>query len=709
MQRNQLRASCEDASRHFVSNNSSHSAGDRCPAGDPERSSWIAVVALGNSSSQKITFVAIYLLISALVFTVLGIGRSFASEMAPSEMRMLKDLQFLASDELEGRGSGDIGLEVAADYLKDQFKLAGLTLPEQDEDGFLEFNINRRATLGSPNKVTLSDTQGWSDELRLNQNFIPMSLGGSGSFSGEVVFCGYGIDAPSLNYSDFENIDLQGKIALILRKAPRQDQGMGETPFLNDQGVLIPDYASFKSKIEQAEKHGAIAVIIVNDLHYLSKQKERIEIAIETAQEKLIAEETSGDRKDRLESTIDQLKASIEEGKYDDLLRYGFGGTTDSKIPVFQMKSQTAQTLFDKADAGRLDEIQTEIDKTLQPHSFALENVKIEGMLTLNSSQAQVKNVIAVLEGEGPLADETIIIGAHYDHVGRGEYGSLSGSRGDIHNGSDDNASGTILLMELARKLGARQEKLPRRLVFIGFAAEEMGLLGSKAYCSDPLYPAKNTIAMLNFDMVGRVSDNRVVAFGTKSSSRWEPLLDDLESRYKLHIVRQPPGRGPSDHQSFFDIGIPVLHFFSGLHGDYHTPADDWEKINISGINELVDLTADAVVQLATQKERPDFVKVSGSADVHNAAAGYPFLGTIHDRSYTEGYRVQQVIPDSPAARAGMKPSDIITAIGDVKISSPLEFSQALAKRSNTSSVPVTVQRGDEVLTLAPTLQVQPN
>lgn len=651
------------------------------------------------------------LLFAGLLLTLLSIRPSSASELAPSELRIMRDVQFLASDDLEGRGSGDIGLEVAADYVKDQFLAAGLTLPKHDDDGFLEFNINRRATLGSPNKVTLSDTAGWSEELRLNQNFIPISLGSSGRFSGVVVFAGYAIDAPALGYSDFENIDLAGKVALVLRKAPRQDQAVGPTPFLDEKGVLLPEYASFKSKIEQLAARGAVAIIFFNESHALSKQKERAQVEIETVREQLNADLTTPERRERLQAKLNDLTEKLHAGQYDDLVRYGYGGSnSEFKIPVLQMKASLAQKLFDRSGAGDLDEIQASIETHLQPRSKDLRGVRVEGEISLNSAQAQVKNVIAVLEGEGPLADESIIIGAHYDHVGLGEFGSLTNSRGDIHNGADDNASGTALLMELARKLAARPEKLPRRLIFIGFAAEEMGLLGSKAYCNQPLYPANKTIAMLNFDMVGRLSDNRVVAFGTKTSSRWDALLDELENRHELHVVRQTPGRGPSDHQSFYEIGIPVLHFFTGIHGDYHTPADDVEKINTSGIDLLVDMLADAIVQTASQTERPDYRKTSGSANPLNAVGGYPFLGTIHDRTFAgPGYRVQQVIADSPALRAGLQPADVITAIGTQQVTTPLEFSRALKQYSNTSTIALTVLRGDETLKLSAKLQANPN
>jgi hypothetical protein len=672
----------------------------------------VRTLAAADRQSQ-IGLTAQWILIASLFLTLLSIStnRASAGEATPSQLRILKDLQYLSSDDLQGRCSGEVGLETAGEYVKEQFKSAGLTLPKNDDDGYLEFSINRRPSMGSPNKVTVSDGKGWSEELRVNQNFMPMSLGGSGEFKGELVFAGYAIDAPDLKYSDFDGVDVKGKIAIVLRKAPRQDQAIGNTPFLDEQGVLIPDHASFKSKIDELNKRGAIGVIFVNEAFSTAKQKARIETEIETIREQMNDAQTNEERKARLQEKIDELTSELNAGKYDDLLRFGYGGaSSETTMPVFQMKASVASQLMEKAGIGSLDDVQKAIDESLKPHSAALPGITAEGVLTLKSNEAKANNVIAVLEGEGPLADETIIIGAHYDHVGLGEFGSLSNSKGDIHNGADDNASGSSLLMELARRLGSRQEKLPRRIVFIAFAAEEMGLLGSKAYCEKPLYPAQQTVAMFNFDMVGRISDNRIVAFGTKTSNRWEPMLDTLENKYHMHIVRQSPGRGPSDHQSFYDIGVPVLHFFSGLHGDYHTPADDWQKINVSGIDHLVDMMEDAIISTAKNTERPGYQKTNGSANVFNAAGGYPFLGTIGERNFTgTGYQVQQVIPNSPASHVGMQPGDVIVEVASSKVTTPLEFSDALKKQNNTATITVKVKRGDETIQFSPKLQATPN
>jgi hypothetical protein len=297
------------------------------------------------------------------------------------------------------------------------------------------------------------------------------------------------------------------------------------------------------------------------------------------------------------------------------------------------------------------------------------------------------------------LADETVVIGAHYDHVGRGGPGSFVPNSNEVHNGADDNASGAVSLLEVARRLAAHKEKLPRRIVFIAFTGEERGLFGSARYTKEPVFPLEKTIAMLNMDMVGRLRDDRLTVFGVGTSPIWDDLLKRLARDDHFELSLKPEGLGPSDHQSFFMKQIPVLHFFTGTHGDYHRPSDDWEKINIPGTERIVQLVEKAAVEVAGLPERPEYIAVKGTAQIEERQGSRPYFGSVPDfGSEKPGYSLQGVAPDGPAEKAGLKAGDRIVQLGKSKIDNLSDFDLALRSFAPGDSVEVTAIRGDERL-----------
>jgi len=329
-------------------------------------------------------------------------------------------------------------------------------------------------------------------------------------------------------------------------------------------------------------------------------------------------------------------------------------------------------------------------------------------VMTINRLEAQVKNVVGVVEGSGDLADETVIVGAHYDHVGRGGAGSRSPGSNEVHNGADDNASGTVALLELARRLaGARDANRPsRRLVFIAFTAEEVGLVGSARYTQEPLFPLEKTVAMFNLDMVGRLSENKLTVFGVQTAKQWEALLARQNEGIGLELALKPEGFGPSDHASFYAKQIPVLHFFTGTHADYHRPGDDWEKINIPGTQQIVDLVERLVLETARNPQRPEYVKVEGSAQITERPGSRPYFGSIPDLGSDKknGLALTGVASGGPAEQGGVKAGDVIVQLGPHKIEGIDDFDLALRKFSAGDTVPVVVLRGNERLTLNVTL-----
>jgi hypothetical protein len=315
------------------------------------------------------------------------------------------------------------------------------------------------------------------------------------------------------------------------------------------------------------------------------------------------------------------------------------------------------------------------------------------------------KNVIAVLDGGGPHADETIVVGAHYDHLGRGDVGSLAPGSDEVHHGADDNASGAAALLEVASRLAARDKKLPRRIVFIAFTGEERGLYGSAHYVRDPLVPLDQTVAMVNMDMIGRLVDDKLVVYGTDTASQWNKLLDRLSTDHPFKLTRHPEGYGPSDHTSFYAKRIPVLFFFTGTHRDYHRPTDTFEKINVEGMRRITDLVTDTVVAIAEMDHRPTYQDV-GAPPEFAKSGNRPYFGSIPDFSQEQpGYVLMGVSKGGPAERAGIRANDTIMRLGDCPISSLDDFDTALRKFKSGDRVAVLVKRGDDELKFEVTLE----
>ncbi len=352
-----------------------------------------------------------------------------------------------------------------------------------------------------------------------------------------------------------------------------------------------------------------------------------------------------------------------------------------------------------------LAEIEAEIDKGPIPHSRELANWKIEGEISVERQETEVKNVVGVLEGEGPLADETIVIGAHFDHLGYGGPGSAAPGVKEIHNGADDNGSGTTVLIEIARTLAGRAEKLPRRIVFLAFTGEERGLIGSARYVRNPLVPLDKTVAMLNLDMVGRLQDDKLIVHGTGTASEFDALVDRFGKEYGFQITKKPGGFGPSDHSSFYAAKIPVLFFFTGSHKDYHRPTDDVDKLNLAGMRRIGDMVSEIAVALAQAGERPQYVEVKGGNETLGGGGDRPYFGSIPDFSQDQpGYALTGVTKGGPAERGGIKAGDIIVELGPSKIGNLEDFDSALRKFKAGDKVPVVVKRGAERVKLEVTL-----
>lgn len=595
--------------------------------------------------------------------------------------RLAADAMYLASDELAGRDVGSPGIALAGEFIAQRFQQLGLVTELFDGGPYQEFTIPGPAALGQheQNRLLFESSQNVGSqnlqELQLEQQFTPVSLGSSGSFAGDVVFVGYGITAPGLNYDDYANVDVRGKVVIALRKEPGQDD-----PNSRFEGARPSQHAFFSSKLLNAAVHGAAALILINDQTTVA----------------------------RLGS--DELPAVTDAGS----------AVSDHQIPTLFCLRTVVDLLLQQSLGKSLQDLEDAIEQAQTPHSYVLEGIRGRGETQIVQSKTPVRNVVGLLPGQGALADQYVLIGAHYDHVGMGGIGSLAPGTIAIHNGADDNASGTAVLLEAARLLSTESSTNPalansetdrRSIIFVAFTAEERGLLGSKHYVRNPRWPLEQTVAMLNMDMVGRMEGNSLTIYGTGTAVQFGEIIDRAADPLGLSINKQAAGFGPSDHASFYEVSIPVLHFFTGLHNDYHRPSDDAEKLNIPAMASIAEIVANIAAELASTAKRPALLQNSAVAHIGRAAeidrAPKPkraVLGVTLDA----GRRVPTVVDvafGSAAAAVGIHSGDIIAAIDDQRTDSVDELLRILGDRTAGQVVNLVILRGAEQLQLTATLQ----
>ena len=578
----------------------------------------------------------------------LVVSPAFAQTAATDPQAYLNDIRYLASPELKGRATGTPELEQAANFLESKYRAAGIQpLPG---NGYLQaFQVTMDGTLGPGNRFTFVD-RGRATTLHPASDFVPLGFSSAGKLEGTVVFAGYGITAPEYHYDDYAGVDVKGKLALILRHEPQEFDE--HSVFA---GKEFTTHATFASKASNAKMHGAAGVILVND-------------------------------------------RANHAGEPDALAKFGeVEGPSNAGIPFVQVKEDRVNSWF--TDAGKnLLLIETGIDKDLKPESFAFPaSIRVDARVDIERPRKTAHNVVAYLPGE---TAEYVILGAHYDHLGMGGQYSLAPSVRAVHPGADDNASGTAGVIELAQWF-ARQPKQKRGILFLDFAGEEMGLLGSEWYASHPELPLENAVAMINMDMIGRVRGGKLYVGGSDTGSTLRAMLDRITPRYKMKIdYSESSGYGSSDHTSFTAKGVPVLFFFSGLHADYHKPSDTWDKIDAPAAVEVLALVADSIDALREAPDRPRFVKVAppahGVGPVSTTGGGYgPYFGSIPDFGEgTKGVKFADIREGSPAAKAGFKGGDVLVEFDGKPIQNLYDFTYALQAKKAGDEVMVKVLRG---------------
>lgn len=557
---------------------------------------------------------------------------------------IFKHLSYLASDELKGRGTGTPEKDKAAEYIAKNFKAFGLK-PKGSSGYFQTFKVTTDLKLLKDNSLTINVNNSLID-FELRKDFQPTGFSSNGKVEGELVFAGYGIEAEELGYNDFANVDVKDKIVLMMRYSPEGDKP--DTKF----GFKVQ--SNFKVAI--AKNKGAKGVILFTGPNTVEN--------------------------DKLISLVPDPAAN------------------NAGIPVVSISTEKANEIFEKAGMSLLS-IQKQIDSTQISNSFKIENATAKISVDLQPIVSDTRNVIAFLEGNDPqLKNEIVVIGAHYDHLGMGGRGSLAASKEpQVHNGADDNASGTSGLIELAEYFASNKNHLKRSILFIAFAAEELGLLGSKYFVDNPTVPLNNIVAMINMDMIGRLNENRLTIYGTGTSPKWKPLLNQLngDSTFKFNFI--DGGFGPSDHSSFYAKNIPVLFFFTGTHQDYHKPSDDYDKINYPGMEKVLKLISNVIWDLTTNPEKIEFTKVQGEQQQGRRMNIRVYVGTIPDYSeQVEGFKIAGVNDGSPAEKAGLKAGDIIIKFGDKQVKNVYDYMYAMQGYKSGDEVDVVVLRdGQEV------------
>lgn len=552
------------------------------------------------------------------------------SEIAAS---VRNDIFWLADDVRQGRGVGTEGLAQAGEYIAERFRRFGLQ-PMPGLDGYFQpFPYNVGNVVGPGTRLSVNGV-----ELQRGQ-FTAFTRSQAGTIDGPLAFVGYGIQSEENKYDDFAGIDVKDHVVMIMRWEPVDENGKSrwaEEDFSRE--------AAINRKVNRAIEAGAKGIILVN--------------------------------------------APLNHDDAEPLMDPQAGLRRTVNVPVYHVTTAAANQILAAANAPALETLQNQIDQSQTPASALLPSATISGAVELIRDESSVRNVVAYLPGTGPNANEYVVVGAHYDHIGRGGFGSMAGS-GQIHNGADDNASGTTALIQLAENL-ALAGRQNRSVIFVAFTLEESGLIGSRNFVNKSPVPLNSIVAMLNLDMVGRVTNEHVYVGGSGTADAFASILSEIDvlSPIEIHDMGKG-GRGPSDHMNFSTKKIPVLFFFSGMHPDYHAPGDDAEKVNFKGIAQVVDLSFNLVQRLCQMPRQTYVDKYDSNGPDVNVLAGEeprrqaapearemiepdrPRLGIVPDYTSagsSEGVLISGVSDNTTAQAAGLKGGDIITQLNSTRI-----------------------------------------
>ncbi|MAE70070.1 MAG: hypothetical protein CME06_06335 [Gemmatimonadetes bacterium] len=599
----------------------------------------------------------LFLFIAGTSFTVPPAISSPYSSDAAATFQIHVDT--LATDALEGRGLGTRGIRLAERYIADRLAQAGFEAIGDGGSPFQKFAVATAIELDERSAALRLVSPDGERSLELGHDWAPFPIAGSGRFDGPLLFGGYALHAPERGYDDLENADLEGRVVLAFRYEPRENDAASPL----DGTRPIPESA-IAFKADALADRGAVALILVDGP--LAK---------------------SADRLPRLTPT-----------------------GPAAALPIIALSREAADRWL-RPQGFDLAAEQAGIDSEMKPATRALPGLRVRGDLRLGRSMTQCRNIVFALPGTGALASEWVVLSAHHDHLGWGGARSMTPGARAIHNGADDNASGVAALLlaagELEHLLASADSR--RGVALVSFSAEEIGLRGSAHYVKHPPHPIEKTVAVINLDMVGRLSEDRLVVLDAGSSPAWGRWLDEVKGSSRLHLVRGGDAYGPSDQASFLKRGIPGVQLFSGAHSEYHSPADDPDLINAAGGALVAELAAALTVRAATAPTRPRIAAIFMPKRIAGDwRSGGASIGTIPDYSaFTgaeRGVKISGVREGSPAEKAGLRGGDRIVEIEGIEIGDIGDYAYELRRRSPGDNVPIVVVREGERRALPLTL-----
>lgn len=568
-------------------------------------------------------------------------GASNAAPSSATNITLLgalrEDVALLASDKFEGRMTGSAGARLASEFLAQQLAAAGLKPVGVSNSFFQPFGFNAGVrVITNQNRLQLAPAgRGTLDFTE--KDFRPLPFTTNGLVSGEVVFAGYGLAVPGKageGYDSYAGLNVSNKIVLALRYVPEEVEAKRRQE--------LNRYAGLRYKAMLARERGAKAVLFVTGPN------------------------------------------SPNAGELASLSTDSGGGS--SGIMAASITTNVAARLLESAGRN-LKSIQSQLDKE-DPHAdggFTISNVTVSIRTEVEHIRKSDRNVLAMLSGSDPAVREAVVVGAHYDHLGFGESGAMlrAGEENKIHHGADDNASGTAAVLGLARMLADEQRRNPallkRPVLFAFWSGEELGLIGSTHFVEHPTLPLSNVIACLNFDMVGRLRDNKLMLQGVASSASWRRAIEKRNVAAGFNLVLQDDPYLPTDVTAFYPRQIPVLNFFTGSHDDYHRPTDKPATLDYEGLERIVKLARGLLLDTANAADRPDYVKVATSDKGGSRETLRAYIGSIPDyASEVQGVKLSGVRGGSPAEKAGLQGGDIIVEFAGQKIANIYDYTFAL-------------------------------
>ena len=561
-------------------------------------------------------------------------GPATQAEITQADLRT--QVEWLAAEARGGRATGSEGARASAEWLAEYFRATGLNPIGADYFQPFEFEAGIKLVPGE-NRLTLT-RDGKEVPAELEKDFRPIPFSDSGEVEGDVIFAGYGLSVPEdgkgTSYNSYEGLDVKDKVVVVLRYVPEAVEPQ--------RRAQLNRYAGLRYKAMMARERGARAVIFVNGPN--------------------------------------------SPGAGELIPISGDGTLAGSGVMAASISGALADSLF-AASGKKLKEVQSGLDNE-NPHAegaFPLPGVKIKLHTGLEHVHKPDRNVLAVLPPVG--TDEYIVVGAHYDHLGLGSTGSSlarSGEEGKVHAGADDNASGTATVMELAASIAAaasaERTTFRRGVIFALWSGEEIGIIGSARFVEKPPVPIDKIVAYVNFDMVGRLKENKLSVQAVGSSKVWRRLLEKRNVAAGFQLVMGEDPYLPTDVTSFYPKKIPVLNFFTGAHEDYHRPTDTAEKLDYAGTERIVKFAERIILDVVNAPERPDFSRVERKADGGGSRETLrAYLGTIPDyTTEVKGVKFSGVRAGSPAEKAGLQGGDVLVEFAGQKITNIYDYTYSL-------------------------------